>query len=489
MQRNPRSIPELLIVVALTGIMGCSSMAERGLLRDVQARQAPTVNLGPEFAVQDKMLLRYDSRFKAILTRDGHGHIFAVDKERAVHHIEIAGNEVLLRETLGSLSSEVQFLSRIDAVEYPKNSLRVVAGDKMFMRTDHGVWTEIKGNRCERLIPVGDDLLCTFIAKGEDLGAPKRTDWVVGLFVLIPIVFWSDVHAEKLVIAKESGGGWKILAVLDPEAALSARSDYVVGADRRGLQFLYRSSGGSYAFWVGPAGGPAAIGDADISDWQISYARVDYETLLKQSLASDSESKDSPASWLRVSGKPLPVPPYVDRISYYKLFWRDYLLDRRFTVNGASGEIGGLVWVYQFMMNDGLRKVDGTGTEHPWAEIRINGDSWVPHFEIVAADDLPDPGYKWFNDQDALIRSDVRGKDHVLLVRSKPGFWTANFENCYFVKTAAGWSAPFVLGTNVPPHFPRDLALDDKGNAFVIWIDKNDTVKGRWILNQKKSSQ
>ena len=466
--------------------MGCATMAERGLFRNVQARQAPAISLGPEFTVQDKMMLHYDSRFKAILTRDGHGHIFVVDKVRTVHHLEVSGNEVLLRETLGSLGSDVHYFSRIDAVEYPKGALRVVAGDKMFMRSVHDVWAEIKGNRCERLIPVDDDLLCTFIAKGEDLGAPKRTDYILGWFILVPVVLWSNVHAEKLVIAKESKDGWIIMAVLDPEAELSARSDYVLGADRRGLQFLYRSSGGSYGFIVGFGGYSGVIGWDNISEQQISYARIDYEMLFQRSSGSDTGSKDPPVGWLRVAGKPLSTPPFIVKPLNPKFFWQDSL-DRRFTVNGASGDIEGLVQVsYHFTMDDGLRKIAVRGGEgYPWAEIRINGDSWVPRFEIVAAEDLPDPGYDWSSG--ALIMSDVQGNNHVLLRRVKPGFWTTSFEICYFLKTAAGWSAPVVLGGNVSQCDCRDLAVDDKGNILAIWMDTNDAVKGRWILNQKKS--
>ncbi|NPV03581.1 MAG: hypothetical protein HPY67_02490 [Syntrophaceae bacterium] len=457
-------------------------MAERGLLRDVEARKAPAVSLGPEFTLHDKVNLRYNSRFKAILTGDGHGHVFVIDELRAVHHFEIAGNEVLLRETLGAMSRDEYFFGRIDAVEYPKGALRVVAGDKMFIRSGQGGWTEIKGNRCERFIPVGDDLLCTFIAKGEDLGAPKRRDWLVGWFILVPVILWSDVRADKLVIARESRDGWTVVAVFDAESAFSARSDYVLGADRRGLQFLYRSSGGSYAFFAGGGAGGAGIGGTGLSDQQVSYARVEYERLFERPSGSDTETKDRSAGWLRVTGKPLPPPPFT-RMNDSNLF-REGKLDRCFTVNGVSGEIEGLLWVYQISLNDGLKKIDGSGFEHPWVEIRVNADRWAPHFEIVAADDLPEPGYKWSNDTNALIRSDVRGNDHVLLVRSKPGFWTASFENCYFVKTAAGWSAPVVLGAHVRPGFPRDLALDDKGNAFAVWIDQTDAVKGRWISIQ-----
>lgn len=289
------------------------------------------------------------------------------------------------------------------------------------------------------------------------------------------------------MIAKESRDGWIILAVFDPEAKLSTRSDYVLGADRRGLRVLYRSSGESYAFFVGGGAGGAGIGGTDISGQQISYARFEYEMLFQRPSGPDTKTKteDHQASWLKVAGKPIPAPSFIRGITFPPLFWVEPL-DRRFTVNGASGDIEGLVRAYQIIMNDGLKKIDGTGlTDHPWVEVRFNGDRWLLPIEIVAADDLPDPGFRWYYDREALIRSDVHGNDHVLLERSSPGFWTASFEICYFTKTDAGWSAPIVLGTNVPSNSHRDLALDDKGNAFAVWIDKNDAVKGRWILHQK----
>lgn len=129
------------LVIFLMCFVGCASMAERGLLRDVQFRQPPVVSLGPEFTLHDRVNLRYNSRFKAILTGDGHGHVFVIDEKRTVHHIEIAGNEVLLSETLGSLNKDIDSFRKIDAVEHPKGTLRVVAGNKMFTRSGHGAWT------------------------------------------------------------------------------------------------------------------------------------------------------------------------------------------------------------------------------------------------------------------------------------------------------------------------------------------------------------
>jgi hypothetical protein len=153
-------------------------------------------------------------------------------------------------------------------------------------------------------------------------------------------------------------------------------------------------------------------------------------------------------------------------------------LDRRFTVNGASGNIEGLVHLI-FAIHDGTRRLGDL--EQPWVAVRLSGDRWVPGVDIVAADDLPDPGYRWERDWRALIRSDVQGNNHVLLESSRKG----SFDICYFFKGVAGWSAPIVLGGNLPRFALRDLALDDKGNAFVVWQDRDDTVRGRWILPQK----
>jgi hypothetical protein len=68
----------------------------------------------------------------------------------------------------------------------------------------------------------GDDLLCAFIAKGRDIGAPMRRDWTVGWFILLSVVFWSNNFTDKLVLAQDSPDGWMIGTVFDPKTKLSA---------------------------------------------------------------------------------------------------------------------------------------------------------------------------------------------------------------------------------------------------------------------------
>jgi hypothetical protein len=293
---------------------------------------------------------------------------------------------------------------------------------------------------------------------------------------LLPVVLWSDVHADKLVIAKEINNAWTILAVLDPETTLSARSDYVVGADRRGLQFLYHSSGGDYAFWVGPAGGSGAIGGADISDQQIFSARIDYEAMCCENRAG----------WLKVTGNSLQAAPYTDRSAYSTRNWNilNYVLDGRYAVNGSSGDIEGVISVMGFGMDNGARQLGGIWDDtYSWAEIRIRGDSWAPGFDIVTANDLPESGWSW-NSTDAILKKDADGNSHLLLIGQK-GFWGPT-EICYFAKMDENWSAPLSLGRNVMKWGKTEIALDEAGNALAIWKDENNSVKARWILRDKK---
>lgn len=491
---NMRRGFQAFVVAAIVSLMafcvGCASMAERGLLADVKKRIQPAVNLGPEIILLEEVTLADDSYFTSLIGNDGHAHLFAIDKEKRVRHVEISGNEVHIREILGVMDG-LGLNSKLDVIEHPSGKLRVVAGDKMFIRTEDGKWQEIKGNRCQRFIAVGDDLLCAFIAKGEDMGAPMRRDWTVGWFIVIPVVFWSDVHAEKLVLAQETKDGWAIRAVFDPETKLSARSDFMAGIDRRGfLQFLYRASGGSSTFAVllTPAGGGAWGGDT--SEMEIRYARVQYDRL--RSINTDTGIPGSgpgkpPTSWQSVQGTPLVSMPFVEGY-YERAISLQFIgpMDRRFTLNGTSGDLEGLIWVYQFKLDDGIRKIGPSN--RPWVQVIIRDGHWVPRFDIVAASDLPDSGWAWHSNPGALIKSDSKGKTHVLLIRTKPGFWKSMDEMCYFVKAGDDWSAPQILGHNpADTRFGsfRALALDQTGNVFAAWTNRDNRVVGRWILLQK----
>jgi len=103
----------------------------------------------------------------------------------------------------------------------------------------------------------------------------------------------------------------------------------------------------------------------------------------------------------------------------------------------------------------------------------------------VTASDLPDSGSRWINDRDALIKSDGNGNTHVLLVKSKHGFWRWHKEMYYFLKAGNDWTAPLILGSNLGIDSRRSLAVDETGKVFAVWENRSSGVVGRWILPQK----
>lgn len=479
---------------------GCTSMAERGLLTDVKAHQLPAVDLGPTIILLEEAKLDNESGLASLISNDGHAHLFAIDKKDKIHHIELSGNVVLIHEILGVTKEPASgAMLALDIIEHPQGKLRVVAGDKMFIRSENNQWQEIKGNQCQRFLSAGDDLLCAFTIKGKDIGTPRRTDWVVGWFLLLPIVYWKNVEAEKLVLAKESKEGWAIIAVFDPDRKLSTR-DYVVGIDQHGsIHFLYRTYEGSHAFVAHPQI-PGLWRDTGPRPIEIRYAQVRYKHMfLNIADAGNHEPTldKSPRTWFSIQGLPMSPLPFLvggfetDR----RRFFPDLIgpLKRYFAVNRISGDLNGLITEIaspplDFQLDDGTRKIGASDT--PVVKVKIREGKWVPQFDIVTARDLPDSGWRW-NDplhQDALINSDFKGTDHILLKRHKGGFWKSTDEICYLVNSGTGWSAPVVLGNDPNRDKNYTLAVDKTGKVFASWT-KGNRVVGRWILphdtNQK----
>lgn len=224
------SLPVIVVTVALVLsalLAGCASAVSRGLLPEVVARRPPNIQLGKEL-----ILLQEPTRQSTILiSKDGLVHVFAIDDGRQLNHIEILGDEVITHELLDAI--ERKSSQDIDAVEHPHGQLRVLAGEKQYVRPSPDLgWQEIMGNRCSRFVSVGDVIFCAFAANGEEVRAPQRTDVTVGFFILIPIAWWSHKYASKLVLAQETGDGWLIRAVLDADTQLDADRDFMMETDR-----------------------------------------------------------------------------------------------------------------------------------------------------------------------------------------------------------------------------------------------------------------
>ena len=487
MRTAPRLSVLAVFLLAVMVCAGCASLAEQGLLPDVKARRLPEVHLSPEIVLWEDVKITDGFPFKSLISADGRAHLFLSDKKKQIHHLEVSESNVFLHEIIGKLEDASP--KALDAVELSAGGLRVLAGDRQFIRSaPEQKWQELKGNLCARFITAGDNLLCAFIANGKEIGSPTRRDWTVGWFILLPVVFWSDVMADKLVLAQESPEGWAIRAVFDPETKLSALSDFTVGADRNGsLHFLYRASGKSRAFIVAfgyMSGGYRVV---DTSPKEIRYARVQYDRFLSgnKNLDQQGAGKDNtPILWEAIPGMPLVPLPYVadknQRPTSLNLIGS---IERQLAINSALGDLDGLIWVYNLGLDDGMHKM-GTA-DMPWINVKINDGQWAPLFEIVTASDLSDSGWRWLNDRGALLNNDAKGANHLLLTKSQLGFWSSTHEMCYFINTGDDWSAPLVLGSSGRIDSQRSLAVDAAGRVFAAWQSRSNRVVGRWILPKK----
>jgi hypothetical protein len=393
----------------------------------------------------------------------------------------------------------------IDAAEQPAGKLRLLIGEKQYVRpAPDQPWQEIKGNRCQRFLPIKEDLFCAFVIKGEEVNAPKRTDYYGGFFFISPFFFWKTKQAAKLVIAQEEAPGtsvdsWTVRAVVDPESALDAESNFIVETDNQGtVHILYYATRGGGVFFVG-CGGFSCGGGSTGEGHTLHYARVARDQLVQQ--APENQSQDSnpvsaPTAWLSVQGALLPpIPPSMRQdAETIPVFG----LQRLFTLNKASGDIGGLAGS-QVTING----VGNTRRFEPGpcgalsnncggllVEFGIHDGTWLSGVDVVAAPDLPETDL-WL--ADALATSDTNGNVHVLLGRIKPGFWVDTGFITYLIKSGGNWSAPLTLGrrsTSFSSYwysYSRELVVSDSGSAFATWVNEEDQFVGRWIRPIQKA--
>lgn len=123
-------------------LAGCTSLVEKGALPEVVSRQPPDVQLGADLLLFDKPAILSS----ILIDKKGAAHVFAVDQDRQLYHLEIIDDKIITREFLDKIENKhTQF---IDAVEYPPGKLRVLAGDKQYIHVaPNGDWNEIERNR------------------------------------------------------------------------------------------------------------------------------------------------------------------------------------------------------------------------------------------------------------------------------------------------------------------------------------------------------
>jgi hypothetical protein len=482
----PRAFTVVLAALS-TLIVGCGSFVSRGLLPEVVARRPPGVQLGSEVVVfQTPPVLN-----TCLIDMNGAAHLFLVGKDKELSHVEVHGDEVVCDEVLGVIET-VDSWTAIDAVEHPPGKLRVLIGNTLYVRYSAGLeWQQVKGNRCTRFLPAGDDLLCAFVINGEEVGSPKRWDPFVGLFFIIPVFWLSHNFSDKLVLALEGPDGWVVRAVLDPDTPLDAHRDFVVDVDsEENANFLYFSSTGEGILLVG--GSPYSVGV--VSHWPkpgLQYARAPLRDILgKSPKPQNGEPSEVEAEkhWVPISGANPSAMPFLKRDMFEELFQVDKAkemypkmkpLSRHFVLNKVTGQAQGLVSPYGMTLTDGVRKVPfypryGSG----WIEITLEDGMWSQDIHFVAADDFPAAGYNWSWDENMTIKGDGKGNCHALIMSSNK-----RHDRCmtYLFKGADGWYAPVTLGKGKRYHEERSLAVSESGTVFAAWVNDEGRFIGRWI--------
>lgn len=464
-----------LAVASLFNLNGCAtdSLVSKGLLPEVEARLPPDVQQGTELILLEEPPLNSTS----LIDSDGVAHIFLVDKDEQLNHIEILGDQIISHEFL----DEVDYFHwwDFDAVEHPRGKLRVLAGDKQYFREASNLdWQQVEGNRCTKFVPVGNDLYCAFIINGEEVYAPKRTEVIYGIFLLIPYYFKDDVAASKLVLAQKIQNDWIVRAVLDPYTLLDAEHDFMVGTDNLGnVHFLYFTSKGDFDFIFSIF--PPFFDAGRNSPRVLRYAQVPIDKLL--TLSSDVENKATiegatSKQWLHVKGDTMPSAAR----HYYIDFNR---LNNRFAVNKVTREVSGLFFATAetFALADRRLSCENQ-VDHSQVEVSIHDGIWSSHCNIVATLDIPTSNRWWSFPR---IKTDSKGRTFALLESFYPGrFGQFQCNMNYFYKDEVNWSAPLVLGGSKCGNC-ESIAVNDSGMVFVSWVNKEGKYIGRWIRTQR----
>jgi hypothetical protein len=471
----------VIILIIMMLIVGCASHVSKGLLPELETRHAPEIQLGAELILLEEQ----PERCTSLIDLDGVAHLFFIDEDKRLNHLEILGDEIITREFLGVIETVNPWMP-LDAVEHPRGKLRVIVGDRQYFRSYPNLkWQKVKGNRCARFVPVGDDLFCAFVIEGDEASAPERTDYIFGWCLLVPVFAWSHEHASKLVLAQESQDGWIVRVIVDPDSLLDAHGDFLVETDSLGnIHFLYFTSKGGGAFFIF-AYYPGASAGIKEPESKLHYAQLTFDQLSAHcSNIENQSSRDNTSSmqWMTIEGVPLPNRPFIKKNinnRNAKIVLRP--LNRNFSVNKETGEITGLMYASQCVLSDNERKFSLFSYDNLWVELNIIKKKLSPRFNIVTAKDFPTDNLNWFPWENLLIKADGKGRFHVLLESIKMGFWKNHLQMHYIMKDGINWSVPINLGSSHHANYGSTIAVDESGIAFAAWVNEEGNFIGRWI--------
>jgi hypothetical protein len=494
--RNRWEFAFLLIFLA-----GCAEVKTSEMFPDFGRRAPPKVDLS-----QVVTLLEHSSTLvTSLVGSDGYVHVFALNQSGDIHHIVLSDTQVINHELIGAAMELVVSkswptgLASIDTIEHPLGTLRVaVKGMQYVQRGSKAIWQKVENSRCSRYLANKERLFCAYIAKGDEIGTHTRKDTTVLLLVILPVWSSMEKRSDKLVLAEEIDGAWHIRAIVDPEEPFDIDPDFFAGIDAKGtINLLYAGSRrGGFGAIVG-AGGPGFAGGAVAIGWpsSVRFAQIPIGNLSELSVAANSvgelvktSQKLAMIEGVQVAAKPLIKDRYgVDREN-----WPDLRrFSQQFSLHAASGEIHGLMFADNLILDDGKRRLRIGGAynlEPTWVSLALRDGQWLNHYDVVTSSDSP-PGLSWDYRSEGYTRSDPQGRLHLLLIaKMEEKSYRISCEITYLTNSGSGWSAPLLLGgcplssMGYPAgEAGRSLAFAEDGSVFATWIDKVGSLVGRFL--------
>ncbi|MDH5578535.1 MAG: hypothetical protein OEZ09_08750 [Betaproteobacteria bacterium] len=456
----------LTAILGLTTLLlGCAPLPPE-IQAERDSRRPLDVVVGPPVRLLDER----PYYIAGLLSQDGKVHIFATDSEHRLHHFEIDGDNVSLRELVGTSGKKIE-TSTLAAVEWPPGTLRVSDGSAEFVRDGvHRTWRKTEPNRCARFAVAAGRLYCGFVMDGKDIGSPSRLDVYWGLMGILPIVIPVQSQSEKLVIAEAVEQDWILRAVLDVNDPLDAQRNFLMGADKQGfVDVLYAAKRGGLAFVIGPGGGAAGISPGRV----VRHIRVSSDAL-SGTMRGDADKPAKPR--LALVGRDIGFPPMPGHDEPPAQGGDDPGRFRGFVLNPATGTFEGLVhgFVAKGTLETGVHRFELV--EDKWKQTATDfAFIWLTkgscYMDVMA------------------LSADAAGTLHVV-ARSCIG--ASKYSYGYFRRHNGRWTKPVDLEVGAPPSRwrwePYALLVARASSTYFVWTeegsafsDKAGSLWGRWI--------
>jgi len=397
------------------------------------AKTEARVQLSPQIA-----LLNVPVReARAVIDSDGHVHVLAISRSRDLYYLAIGPegvtNPVIIRaEVTPHYWSPVNFGAAFDHVGH----LHVLVNQNHLLLED-GLWRDAQpAPPCGQLLTVGQDLVCAFLTKGDEIGSPGRWDWFAFYGLVLPWHF----RSTKLVIARLTPDGSSGWTVIDPDGNRDVKA-FSLATDNQGTVHIFYIHGRFFLL---------------AEDVQPAYAHLDSRAghLSLETGTNPSQQDRDQIVMATNTGK---------AITGMSDLCPNRHLSTALAVDPESGTSMIVACVIELSFPDFGKLVWKSvtiraGTEDPPTSLQLHEQD----FPIV----------RRFSDPHLAPAG--RNQFHAVM--------TWDVDTLYYLCFADGtWSTPTVLGSIGGGDEAIQLVSDHRGRALAIWPSTNGSLVARWI--------